>query len=120
MRQPEVEFTILPNGNLEVSISDAETRMEFADRAGQVGELSALVEFSEAYWTNSSFWPFDAGAANPFVGLTDAPCIAEGHTINDNGECEIIGRLWWFPDYMVKSFAEEIIQTGKTVFTLAQ
>lgn len=114
-----VTFTILPNGDLEVSIPDAEERAEFAERVEKLGDLHALTEATEDYWTNSSFWPFDAGAGNPFVGLTDAPCIAEDYAVNDDGQCEVIGRFWWFPDYMVRSFADELIQTGKTVFTLA-
>lgn len=82
-----------------------------------VGELTELME---SYWTNGEYRPFDAGGGNPFVGLTNAPCIAEKIDIHDDGECEVVGRLWYFEAYMIESFMDTLATTGKVVFTLSK
>lgn len=70
----------------------------------------------EPYSTNGSYEPFDAGRANPFVGLTSAPCIAESMAVRDDGTREIEGRLWWFPDYCIRDPLDELKARGRTVF----
>jgi hypothetical protein len=105
-----VDATVLPNGNL-VLTADPETREEI-DRAGL--DLHALLE---SYWANGSYTPFDAGNANPFVGLTSAPCIAERMTTLDDGTNEIDGRLWWFPNYAVECPIETLAKSGRVVFS---
>jgi hypothetical protein len=77
--------TILPNGDLKLT-ADNETRAEIADyqRRGRNYWL-IMAELLESYSCNGSYTHFDAGAANPFVGLTSAPCIAETMHYNDDG-----------------------------------
>jgi hypothetical protein len=112
-----VSCAILPNGNLRVT-ADNNTRSEIA--AGMKRDYWAtLWEVFERHALNGSFEPFDAGNGDPFVGLTSAPCVAETMTINDDGSKEIIGRLWWFPNYMVQDPLEELKNRGATEFTLA-
>lgn len=114
-----ITCTVDAVGNLTLTLA-AECRDEFAERMEAVGEDNALWEATESYWTNGSFQPFSAGDANPFVGLSDAPCIAECMDTHDNGEPEIVGRFWYFPAYMVKSYGQELLDTGRTTFNLVR
>lgn len=76
-----------------------------------------MLDLMEPYSCNGSYTMFDAGTANPFVGLTDAPCIAEEMSCDDDGDNQVEGRLWWFPNYMVRSYVQDLIDTGETIFT---
>jgi len=109
----------LPSGHLQIT-ADAVARAEILDLMNR-GRTSdqILMEGTESYWTNGSFTPFDAGMANPFVGLTCAPCIAERMDVQDDGACEVDGDLWWYPDYMLRDPVEVLMQTGTVIFRAA-
>lgn len=64
-------------------------------------------------------YPFWRGDANPAIGLTDAPCIAESMDYLDNGDRVIVGRAWWFADYQIRDPLEELASDGETVFQFA-
>lgn len=116
---PEIICTELANGDLRL-LMDADSRHELAMALeGDRGFWSILHDLFEPYFTNGSYEPFDAGEANPFVGLTSAPCIAEAITVLDNGDKVIDGKFWYFDRYMICDPLEELVETGETVFTLA-
>jgi hypothetical protein len=110
--------TILPNGSLEVSLADAEAREWLVDGLVKHTSEDMLMFGTEQYWTNGMFHPFDAGQANPFVGLSSAPCIAEDMDVHDDGTREINGRFWAYLDYQVRDFADDLLEHGRAVFTL--
>lgn len=110
---------ILPTGNLLVTASNAARQQIAHDLSLGWSYWSILCEAFEQYACNGSFTVFDAGNANPCIGLTCAPCVAESMTISDEGHNEIDGRLWWFPDYMIRDPLEELKNKGRTVFQLA-
>ena len=115
-------LTVLPNGNLRLAAGN-EVRARLRElQARGMDEVSILCELTEPYWTNGSYCPFDASDGRPFVGLTDAPCVAECMDYPDNPSAgpEIVGRLWWFPNYMVTSPIDELKRKGRVVFALAQ
>jgi hypothetical protein len=114
-----IDIQILKNGHLQLN-ADAETQ-EAIGEAQADGRCSGLIlwDQSEAYWTNGGFHPFDAGLANPFVGLTCAPCIAESIDVDDDGEMSIVGRLWWFPDYAVLDPVDVLKRKGSVIFYAA-
>lgn len=116
-----IECTILPNGDLLLTRKDSpEARQEWAERLEAVGEDSALWEALERYWTNGGFQPFNAEDGNPFVGLSSAPCIAECMDTDDDGQNSIVGRFWYYSDYMVCSYGLDLQRTGQTIFQLAR
>lgn len=114
----EIDVTVLPDGNLQIA-ADEETRRELADALDERGWWDVMHDLLEPYSTNGSFTPFDAGIANPCVGLTDAPCIAESMDVLDDGKNVIVGRLWWYPAYEVRDPLEELRDHGYTTFTFA-
>lgn len=113
-----VDIEILSDGNLLIT-ADEETREELKETLAFSGYWYTLSAMMESYWANGGFEPFDAGDANPFVGLTDAPCIAESLDTDDDGNRSIVGRCWWFPNYMIRHDITELIESGRVVYDLA-
>ena len=120
----ELQIVELPNGNLEIrpyeDYMDADSMDYLKEKQMRLGDVCALLDATEDYHCNGSYQPFDAGEGNPFVGLTEAPCIAEGMDYDDDGNATINGRFWYYGDYMITSFIDEIIENGKVIFTLAR
>lgn len=78
-----------------------------------------LMDGMERYWANGGFVPFDAGLANPFVGLTSAPCIAESMDIDERGIRAVRGGLWFYNRYMLDDPMEVLKRVGSVVFDRA-
>lgn len=116
----QINAKILPNGNLKLTANNA-TRLHIKEKLQEGREChhSIMLDLFESYFTNGSFHPFDAGAGNPNVGLTDAPCVAESMNCDDNGQYEIEGRFWYYAEYMLKSELEQLKNKGYVIYTLA-
>ncbi|MBK6616534.1 hypothetical protein [Ottowia sp.] len=110
---------VLPNGHLKVMAGNEARRWIKEEQSMDRDSDTILADGTEGYWTNGSFQPFDAGAANPAVGLTCAPCIAEAMDVLDDGRREVQGRLWWYPQYERFDPVEELKRKGQVIFTLA-
>lgn len=116
--EPGIVFEVLENGDLAL-IANAATRKFLKDSDGS-DMCPEIFDLFEPESCNGGYTLFDAGNGNPFVGLTSAPCIAESLTApTENSPREVDGRLWWFPDYQVINFVEELREKGRVVFTLA-
>lgn len=117
----EVAVVVNTVGNLVIAV-DQEGRelIEELIEQGTHDEVGILRELMESHWTNGSYEPFDAGQANPFVGLTDAPCIAECMNHEDDGTRTIEGRFWYYPEYMIKSPLQELVRNGQVTFQVAR
>ena len=102
--------TILPNGDLRLTVdeNDADTLSRFSDTPS----MTILQDLLEPYSSNGSFAAFSGADANPFVGLTSAPCIAEALNYSDPDNVSIIGRLWYFENYAIYDEIEELINQG--------
>lgn len=112
-----INCTILPSGELKVT-ADNEARAYIKDRLanGRVSHGAIMAELFESYSVNGSYEPFDASDGNPFVGLTDAPCIAECIDTLDNGSREIVGRFWYFANYAYTLELDELKNKGRVVY----
>lgn len=109
-------LTKTPKGALRVSFHPSD-RAELVEMADEKSAFDILLEGTESYWTNGSYRPFDAGDANPSVGLTDAPCIAESMDYDDDGQASIVGDFWFFNQYAVECFIERMLEYGYVDFT---
>jgi len=58
--------------------------------------------------------PEDIGA------LTSAPIFSDDFGRADSGEVAHCGRVFWFPDYMVRDPWEELKNKGRVVFPIGQ
>ena len=117
----EIEVKIAENGDLHLFMAE-EFRQELSDEIeeGARGFWGILADLFESYSCNGSYTPFDAGDGDPFVGLTSAPCIAEGMTVEDDGKRVIEGRFWYFERYAIADPLEELVTSGETIFELAR
>jgi hypothetical protein len=116
METDMIDCEILENGDLKL-IADEEAREYIAERqdAGAC-YWSIMAELFEDHACNGSYTHFDAGQADPFVGLTAAPCIAEGMAYPDSGDLETVGRVWWLSDYAIRDDLGELRDTGETIY----
>lgn len=105
--------TILPNGNLSLQC-DESARDDLAYESEQCGYWAALAAGLEGYSCNGGFTPLQNGDYGLVFGLTDSPFIAESLTIDDNGQGETIGRVWYLPDYATRDDMAALI-AGKSV-----
>lgn len=115
-----LDFKILDSGNLEITCEDAdkEDLQDTLDRCTHRdhGFLADLLE--DTGWSgNGRLYQVQP---EWIAALTDAPILTDWlvHTDEDDMP-EVDGTVWWYPDYAVKSFAEELISTGRTVFVRA-
>lgn len=112
---------ILENGNLKLLIESDDIEI-INDAKLDVNipyDYDLLSDLLELYSCNGSFAYFNAGDGNPFVGLSDAPCIAEQLDYQDNGDIEIIGNYWYYADYMTNSLISELLDNGHVIFNKA-
>ena len=115
-----MKFEIQPSGNLEIACTDPEDKeelQEILDKAPHRdhGFLAGLLEYT-GWAPNGRLYqvrPEDIAA------LTDAPILTDDLEARDDGTRFVHGKVWWFPDYMIRSFAEELIRNGRVVFILA-
>lgn len=109
---------ILENGNLKLIIESDDESIENCKNCNW-NDDTILCDLLESYSCNGSFAYFNAGDGNPFVGLSDAPCIAEQLDYQDNGDIEIIGNHWYYADYMTNSLISELLDNGHVIFKKA-
>lgn len=127
-----IKCTILQNGNLKITAGN-DTRQWIKEsmlfttckKSGAKEWTSRnywqiMAELFEDYSTNSKFQHFNPDNANPFVGLTSAPCIAESMELSDDGEYSIVGSLWHFPQYALRYDLEELKNKGFVIYQLVE
>lgn len=119
MAVQEFDVEIQPNGALLITATQEGREWIEEQQARERDSTSILIDALERYWANGSYTPFDAGVANPFVGLTAAPCVAEEMAYGDDSKREVVGKLWWFPQYEMVDPVEELRTKGRVVFTAA-
>lgn len=110
---------ILPNGNLKLiaEASDADTLADIKQRH-VCNDVCALVDILEdTGWRGNGVLmdinPEDVGA------LTEALMLTDDRTIEGDGSVTVNGNVWWFPDYCVTNFLDELIEKGYTIFHAA-
>lgn len=106
-----MEANILDNGNLELYLPENE-REETKDRLERFGELDTWNRLFEPYYTNGIFEPIDPD--HYFVGLTSDPyIIIEDAALEDNGDLTVYGSMWHYPNYMLESVVEKLLEGEK-------
>lgn len=113
-----IDFKILDSGNLEITCGDEdkEDLQDLLDRCTHRdhGFLADLLDHTG--WQGNG----QLHQVQPewVAALTDAPILTDDLVLSDDADMpKVEGTVWWYPDYMVKSFAEELISTGRVVFT---
>lgn len=118
----DLEIKKLENGDLELSIPEKEHReelQEFIDDS-KSSYWHIMADLFEDYACNGEFVHFDASQGNPYVGLTDCPCIAESMDVTDDGQNVIEGEFWFFADYVTQMETELLAAGEKVIYTLSR
>ena len=104
-----VNLVELENGNLKIELTDREELLDVMDR-GQ-DERDALYDILERTGLIGNNWAviFEGG-------LTEAPIIGFDFDVDDNGAIDA-EKVWYYNEYMVKSYLEELKEHGFVIFT---
>ena len=109
-------FSIDANGNLKISLTDA-GREEVKDKTEchlWYGD-DLFLELCEGPLCNG--WqlipPEDIGA------LTDSLIFSDDVQHDDDGKITDVGAHYWFPDYQIRSPAQDLAEYGFVIFTKA-
>jgi hypothetical protein len=111
-----IKLNILDNGDLKIAVDDKEDfenilAREFNDERIYLYDLMDNARYIGNDWYCPSC-----------IGLTEAPAIGQG-AIYPEDENENDGlpvdyeNLWYFTDYMIKSYLEILEKDGKVIFT---
>lgn len=113
--QELLTLTVQANGDLTVSLNtdNTEARQEIEQAIADNGAYSAIYEVLEYQTANG--WTLDT--LDSLGHLTEAPFLSEDIDMNSNGYYEHVGILWYYADYQVQNFLEEILQYGRVIFT---
>ena len=114
-----VGFHVKPNGNLVFTVD--EKGREF------VSEL--LEEHKAGRYSWDQIWsdimdPFQSNGMLSMVhpeqvgAMTEAPMVTDELEIADNGDVAHVGKVWWYPNYMVSDPLEVLVRDGQVEFTL--
>lgn len=114
-----MQFNITPDGNLEITCEENEKQdlQDTLDKSTHKdhGFLADLLE--ETGWSpNGRLYQVKP---EWIAALTDAPILTDDLDIEDDGIHNVLGNVWWFPNYQIESFAETLIRDGKVVFSAA-
>lgn len=108
------------NGGLTFIVEDEADREALQDIRARVQHLDHgfLAEMLE-YFGYSGNGVFEAVTPEEVGGLTDAPMLADELHYSDEGARVVTGKVWWYPDYESKCFADILINTGRVTFNRA-
>lgn len=116
-----MDFKILPDGDLEITCDEAE-KADLQEILGRVthldhGFLAETLEYT-GWQPNGHLYQVQP---EWIAALTDAPILANDLIYPDDGNPWVPpkGKIWWFPNYQIESFAETLIRDGRVVFTAA-
>lgn len=99
--------------SMQLTPDGREELLDIKENKNIDNDLDVIATLLEDSSVGGSGWglipPEDIGA------LTSAPIIGEDFSYDDNGNLERIEKLWWYPDYMVRSVGKELLE-GDVVF----
>lgn len=119
-----MQFEIMENGNLRIFLDESDDKEELQYKLDEYGEIRFLSELLELTGWQGNGKLFEV---NPIsVGaMTEAPMLSDDVRLSyidskDNAGENVLCHVWWFPDYMVQSWPELLIEFGSVVFKKAE
>lgn len=110
-------YSQTPQGALTLQI-DEEGREELREIVSRARHLDhdVLAEMLDRFQANGMLYPINPEFV--FVGLTSAPVITDDIEYDEAGETNVTGNVWWYPDYQIRSFVDDLLQFGSVTFPL--
>jgi hypothetical protein len=113
MKNQSISFSISSDRKTLTFLASNELRTELQEKNGHFSDvdeaevLEPVLCNSELDWVN----PSETG------DLTDAPMVGIRDQIEENGQLiHLIPERWAYTDYQIKSFLEDLRDTGKAIF----
>lgn len=105
-----MKFEILSNGTLQISTEaeDAESISDIKERCGG-DDMAFLHEMLE-------FTGWEANSRLHLVQPETVGALTDAVLHHEDGLVDVIGPVWWYPNYMVTNFADVLISEGKVMF----
>lgn len=109
------EFDKLPNGDLRIRRT-GKLDLCYARDLLRRSDIDGMVEILDL----AGFDPYDLQVLSErhyesIGALTSAPILATEVGIDDAGNLDEIGEIWWYPNYMIENPVREILK-GEAVF----
>lgn len=121
-----IKLDILPDGNLEIKLIDKQEFLDYFDIS--INEETKEIEFNNGYPSVADVLEASQYLGNNWfdctglIGLTCSPIIGYDVEIDDNGKYIFTSegtKLWWFPNYMIESEWETLLNNGSVLFIQA-
>ena len=108
----------MKNGDLKISLN--EDGIENAKDDGGITEHSFGTDYFDDVQGNSHWLYFD-NMSNYNLGMSSAPCITDGFYFNEHNKLTDKknfrdSEIFWYPNYMIYDFAEELYNDGYVIF----
>jgi len=109
-----IKLEVVSNGDLKINLLDKE-ELEYL-LSKELHEEDILTEMMDTARYLGNDW-----LCNMVIGLTEAPNIGRGVIFDEEDEDEnmFAEEIWYYPDYMLKSFANELLENGFVIFKKA-
>ena len=112
-----VEFDILGNGNLHITLlAEAHEDVQEISSSPTMDADNKLAEV--LHWQLANGWTFlspeDAG------GLTDSPILSQDVEVDGQGKIEKVGIVYWYPQYDVYDPVARLLEDGFLDFERAE
>jgi hypothetical protein len=114
-----MDYNILPNGNLEITCNrnDKPGLRDMLAKTHNDGILLAELLESTGWQPNGRLHQI---SPEDVAALTDAPMLTDDMTVEDDATVTVHGQVYWYPNYMVTNFMEELLNEGRTIFQRAE
>ncbi len=110
-----VGYKVLSTGNLILTVNN-QARHELAEGWRDHHDWDRQwYDIIGPFQENGMLYPVDP---DDIAALTSAPILTDDLIVEADGSRHVLGRVWWFPDYMVRDPLEELRNTGRVEFTL--
>lgn len=116
-----MRFEETDTGNLRILVEDAQDRewlMEQLMRPEGHNDQLFLADLLEHTGWQPNGRLFDVRPES-IAALTEAPILSDDVTYLDDGTQKVAGQVWWYPDYMVSHFGEQLARNGSVLFQRA-
>src|SRR3954469_21240899 len=122
MSEQYVNLEQLPSGNLKIVLlrhkgNKAEVKRIHEEQKQNYLDLLELLE----YWHDHDNYELLQNRFYKNIGAsTSSPIIVQDLDIDDYGDFEDVGKVWWYPNYQVSDPIEILLKYGYVIFEKAE
>ena len=113
-----LDLELLKNGDLKISLTEDGIKNAKGDNGISFSNFGT--DYFDDIQGNSSWMYFD-DMSDYELGMTESPCITDEYYFDENykvtdEETWEISQLYWYPNYMITNFTDELYKNGFVIF----